>query len=762
MAEQIPLYPVDRIPVRSQREEFAQKTAELLTYVVQDHVPGINAATTLANEAIAASEAAIAAKDVAVAGANFKGNWSDLTGAINMPSSVAHDGKFWALAANLADVTLAEPGVDASWVEIVTGVDLDSIKFIMQPELYVEDAPTNVPENPTLMTNVFRTFAGDDVHQMTDWQVVDNTTTTVVWESLNNTHNLLSIKMTPGSLVESHEYTFRARHKGVAYGWSEWVETVATTQPEFSQYLDQHIGEARDGGFFTGRMNPGGGNIRYALITAPKASGESSTTRAWKSTTDATPGTLSQYHTWDGLRNTHAMTVASGTHAAGAYTWALNIGGKTDWYLPGADELEVQYRNCKPDLTANNTANGTLHGTNTSGFNPNSEPTGPVYTGIDPAQTSLTAYQTGGAEVFEATSYWSSSEFSAANAWRQAFSHGAQSNVSKVNAFLVRAVRRSILYPFNSSWFGDFISDQGGYWGGNIWDGVSVDGTLLTSGTSLEVGTGTKALTIAGTASLTSTHLWIGRKLRFVATGRNRSNAAWMQGKIVDVNTSTRVVTIDCERVLGSGTFSAWALVAGQALIVAPKSWGDVGTFTWKFENTAGPIETQTLTNGPAATAAMIALGAMTHPAAAQVAAMNAFDSGAGRGGFNDWYMPARDELHVIGFNLCPTLAGWDRSTARSPDVVYSRDGNIDDGGLYTEQTNWMSDPPAYASAIVPQTHSSVFKVGAAECFEATNYWSSSEYSATTAWFQNFSSGNQTNANKTSTYRVRAVRRLPI
>lgn len=44
-----------------------------------------------------------------IATANFKGNWSDLVGALAKPASVAHDGVVWLLLNNLADVTTSEP-----------------------------------------------------------------------------------------------------------------------------------------------------------------------------------------------------------------------------------------------------------------------------------------------------------------------------------------------------------------------------------------------------------------------------------------------------------------------------------------------------------------------------------------------------------------------------------------------------------------------------------------------------------------------------
>lgn len=53
---------------------------------------------------------------VAMASANFKGEWSGLTGALPKPASVAKDGRFWMLLNDLADVTAAVPGVSASWL----------------------------------------------------------------------------------------------------------------------------------------------------------------------------------------------------------------------------------------------------------------------------------------------------------------------------------------------------------------------------------------------------------------------------------------------------------------------------------------------------------------------------------------------------------------------------------------------------------------------------------------------------------------------
>ena len=51
----------------------------------------------------------------ALAASNFKGLWSDLSGAISKPASVKHNGRFWLLLTNLPDVAASQPGVSSAW-----------------------------------------------------------------------------------------------------------------------------------------------------------------------------------------------------------------------------------------------------------------------------------------------------------------------------------------------------------------------------------------------------------------------------------------------------------------------------------------------------------------------------------------------------------------------------------------------------------------------------------------------------------------------
>ena len=184
------------------------------------------------------------------------------------------------------------------------------------------------------------------------------------------------------------------------------------------------IGQPFGGGFYAGKVQQSDGI--YVLFVAPTAS---DVPLACKDANTATAGTASLN---DGLANSNAMNNAA--HAAAQYCRAYNGGGFSDWYLPAKDELEVCYRNLKPDATDNNTS---------FGANANSVPPAGNYTAGSPAQTSAAAFKAGGAEAFTVPDYyWSSTEASATYAWFQRFSDGRQANNNKLLARLVRPVRR--------------------------------------------------------------------------------------------------------------------------------------------------------------------------------------------------------------------------------------------------------------------------------------------------------------------------------
>jgi len=66
-----------------------------------------------------ARDEAIDAQVLAEANANFKGNWSDLSGSLSVPASVYHLSEYWMLLNERADVTTSEPGyTNSDWANI--------------------------------------------------------------------------------------------------------------------------------------------------------------------------------------------------------------------------------------------------------------------------------------------------------------------------------------------------------------------------------------------------------------------------------------------------------------------------------------------------------------------------------------------------------------------------------------------------------------------------------------------------------------------
>lgn len=86
--------------------------ANALTSNVNERASQASASAIVASAAETAAETAQA---MAEALANYRGQWSTLSGALAIPASVEHSGAFWALLASVANVATAQPGVSASW-----------------------------------------------------------------------------------------------------------------------------------------------------------------------------------------------------------------------------------------------------------------------------------------------------------------------------------------------------------------------------------------------------------------------------------------------------------------------------------------------------------------------------------------------------------------------------------------------------------------------------------------------------------------------
>jgi hypothetical protein len=135
--------------------------------------------------------------------------------------------------------------------------------------------------------------------------------------------------------------------------------------------------------------------------------------------------------------------------------------------------------------------------------------------------------------------------------------------------------------------------------------------------------------------------------------------------------------------------------------------------------------------------------------------------------GYNDWYIPARDELELCWRNLKPTTDANYSNTNRSTGQSF----NYMINGAYGDTSNQHgvnnnSSPVgnAYTSGSPGQTAVTAFRTGGSEAFNyGTNYyWSSTEFNTSHAWVQRWDSGipgHQFNGSKNNTLSVRAVRR---
>lgn len=106
--------------------------------------------------------------------------------------------------------------------------------YIITPTLTVTGTPSDVPETPTLTTSAFSVHNGSDTHVSTDWEIRLSANDTLVWSSVGNTVNKLSIIVPSGKLQVGTAYVFKAKHNGTTYGSSAYVSVSGTTKATFS------------------------------------------------------------------------------------------------------------------------------------------------------------------------------------------------------------------------------------------------------------------------------------------------------------------------------------------------------------------------------------------------------------------------------------------------------------------------------------------------------------------------------------------------
>ena len=171
-----------------------------------------------------------------------------------------------------------------------------------------------------------------------------------------------------------------------------------------------------------------------------------------------------------------------------------------------------------------------------------------------------------------------------------------------------------------------------------------------------------------------------------------------------------------------------------RALIVAPKAAGELSPERWSriSPRVDGALS---FVDGLANTRAMAEAGSALAKAALALRI----------GEFDDWCIPARDQIELLYRFFKPTgQKNWccrgDNPSSLPPRFAY------------------MPDDPA-------QTVIEAFKAGGAEAFETDNgYWSSTQSAGGDgfAWYQDFDNGGQNDGRKVYELLARAVRSEPI
>jgi hypothetical protein len=194
------------------------------------------------------------------------------------------------------------------------------------------------------------------------------------------------------------------------------------------------IGQAYGGGFFDGQISYNANSVATQnLVVAPKSTGQAE--RKFATANYTIPGASS---TVDGAQNT-LDAVADGDatkYPATYFIHDLVTGGFSDWYMAAIYEHEIIYYNLRPSSYPT-VSNSTSVGTNAYSVPARVS----NYTASNPAQTSVTAFQSGQSEAYTETSYWSSTD-SGSNQWVASFYDGNQVADTKNQFLQARGIRK--------------------------------------------------------------------------------------------------------------------------------------------------------------------------------------------------------------------------------------------------------------------------------------------------------------------------------
>ena len=323
-------------------------------------------------------------------------------------------------------------------------------------------------ETPTLEGNFYYNLS-ETPHASSQFQV--STSDTDFEENIVYDSGVISATrkhtVPEGVLTEQTTFFFRLRYIDTDGVESEFSDPVEFSTDLFFDYADPaNIGVEINGGFLVGVIDTVKGDInpeddyqngeRYALIVSPKSL-EASDLEWDSQDRNGEAGSITR---WDGLSSTNSILAKNDTsYEAFEHIRSIRTSdpvpsdGESDWYMPAMDELELMYRNLKPNTASNDTGSRTrtFPGTQSHGVNPSSDPTGFDYTSGDPERTSVIEFQEGNAQSIDEERYWSSTDVDDGDraldhGFARSGGEGAQVLRAKDFAFSsVRPVRRVVL-----------------------------------------------------------------------------------------------------------------------------------------------------------------------------------------------------------------------------------------------------------------------------------------------------------------------------
>ena len=276
--------------------------------------------------------------------------------------------------------------------------------------------------------------------------------------------------------------TIEGRKQEIAQGFVQREGTRGDLDIDLAVAIELNLlGAPVAGGYYAGLIDTVAGTIiaaddyqtglRYALIVAPKdleggrgsspASGLPTGDLEWD--TQDRGGEAGCFTRWNGLEATNVIIAKNDTsyevhdfiEAVRSQYPAVSTPGGTEWYLPAMDELELLYRNFKPNNADNDTRDfpRNFPGSNPSGKNLSSVPEGFNYENSPriPDVTYLDLFKEGNAQAIDLDRYWSTTDADeGGRAWLQYFTSSGDEGLQIANFkdngdTSVRPVRRVVL-----------------------------------------------------------------------------------------------------------------------------------------------------------------------------------------------------------------------------------------------------------------------------------------------------------------------------